>query len=233
MVKHEELAAKLKTILGLESEPVAVTLIRDQMDIPEGYSLPEKNISHCQSIMRAKKGEMLYLPAEKHGCPVGASSLGLLPIPDKVASGEFHYNIGMFESPEVAKRMIDQREELEPGSVIGTAVAPLRDARVKPDVVIIIGLPEQLYWIVVASTYRRGGRMTFDTAAFQATCVDSTLIPLRTGRPNLSLGCYGCRRRTDIKPEEMLASIPFGMVEEIVGVLEKLSTGPIPKARGG
>lgn len=233
MVNYEELASKLKAILGVDCEPVAVTLLKSQTEIPDGYSVPEKSISHCQSIMRARNGEMLYVPADKHGCPVGASSLGLLPIPDKVASGEFHHNIGMFETPAAAKGMIDERQELEPGSVLATLVAPLSKAGMEPDVVVISGLPEQLYWIIVASTFKKGGRMKFDTAAFQATCVDSILIPLMTGRPNLSLGCYGCRRRTDIRPEEMVASIPFSMLEEIVEALEQLSVGPIPKARGG
>ena len=56
--------------------------------------------------MRARRGEKLLLTGDKHACPVGGSALGILPIPDKVKSGEFHFNIGMFNTLEAAKKMV-------------------------------------------------------------------------------------------------------------------------------
>ena len=72
-------------------------------------------------MMRAKKGECLLLPAEAR-LPVGASALGLMPIPDKVASGHFHHNMGMYRSEEAAKHTMDVRPKLEPGSLVATLV---------------------------------------------------------------------------------------------------------------
>lgn len=231
MIDYSTLSDKIVEILGLKNPPVAVTLIKDGMEIPPEYKLPEKSLSHCQTIMAARKGKFLYVPAEKHGCLVGASSLGLVKTPDKVSSGELHHNIGMFDSPDAAKRMIDERSAFEYGSFVATAVSPLKGALLVPDVVVVTGLPEQIYWLVPASTFNEGGRVNVSTSAFQATCVDSTVIPVMTGRLNLSLGCFGCRRRTDMVPEEMLAGIPIDKLEGIVSALEKFNKGPIPKAR--
>ncbi len=231
MLNYAEISDKLKTILGLESEPVAVTLLKPGDEVPEGYMAPEKGLSHCQSIMKARKGESLVISADNQKCSVGASSLGLISLPDKIRSGHFHHGIGMFESPASAKRMIDERFELDPGTYVATAVSPLKDAKLEPDVVVLSGLPEQVYWLIPASTYRKGGRVKVETAAFQATCVDATLIPMITSRINLSLGCYGCRRRTDIAEEEMLAGIPPNLLEEIVEALEEMAPGPMAKAR--
>ena len=223
---------KMVDILGLQNEPVAVTLIKKGENLPEGYVEPDKPIRHCQSIMRARKGEMLILPEEKEACPVGASALGIVPLPEKVRSGEFHYNLGLYESTEAASKMIDKRTALPEGSIRAVAVSPLSKAKVVPDVVIVSGTPEQVYWLIPAAiTFSVGGRVTVDMATAQASCVDSTIIPYVSGNINISLGCFGCRKSTDIKPEEMLVGIPMKRIPEIVRALEKMGAGPIPKSR--
>ena len=48
---------------------------------------------------------------------------------------------------------------------------------------------------------------------------------------NISLGCFGCRKTTDIAPEEMLVGIPGSKLKDIVDAVEKMNEGPIPKSR--
>ncbi|MDW7733419.1 MAG: DUF169 domain-containing protein [Methanolobus sp.] len=230
-MENAEISDKLIKLLGLKYEPVAVRIIKKGEKIPEGFEEPENNIRHCQSIMRARKGESFVIPADKHACVVGASSLGLVLIPEKVKTGEFHTNIGMFECNRAAVNMISQRSELEESSTIATVVGPLKEFGFEPDVVVLVDLPETLYWLVPAATYFEGGRQAFSTASFQATCVDSTIIPLITGRMNMSLGCYGCRRSTDIENEEMIVGIPYANLEKMLEALEKIHEGPMQKAR--
>ena len=232
MVDYGALGDRICEIIGLEHPPVSVTLVKDGMQIPSEYKIPEKNMSHCQTIMAARKGAFLYVPAEKHGCSVGASSLGLVELPEKVRTGDFHHGLRMFDSSDAAKKMIDERYAFDYGSYVGTAVSPLKGGLLEPDSIVVTGLPEQIYWLVPAYTYYSGGRVHVSTASFQATCVDSTVIPAITGKLSLSLGCYGCRRRTDIKPTEMLAGIPPDKFESIVAALENIGDGPIQRARG-
>ncbi len=231
-MNNEQISEKLNHILQLRHEPVAIKLVKKGEEIPQGYGEPEKKIRHCQSIMKARKGESFVIPADKHGCAVGASSLGLVETPENVITGEFHHKIGMFQDTEAAANMIAQRYEMQCGDHIATVVCPLKEATFKPDVVVLVDLPETLYWLVPASTYEKGGRASISTAAFQATCVDSTVIPMQTGSFNLSLGCFGCRRTTDIGNEEMLAGIPGEQLENTVKSLEAIYDGPIRKARG-
>jgi uncharacterized protein (DUF169 family) len=232
MVDYEDCSRKMVEILGLKYEPVAVTLIKKDQPLPEGYPVPERNLRHCQSIMRARKGECLLLPADKHACPVGASALGLMPIPEKVASGKFHFALGMYSNEEAAKHTMEVRPSLEPESLAATLVCPLSKVRMDPDVIIVTGTPEQLYWLMpAAATYDSGGRITIETASFQASCADSTILPYTTGIPNLSLGCYGCRKVTDIAPEEMLLGFRADGLEHIVEILVKLREKAIPSCR--
>jgi uncharacterized protein (DUF169 family) len=232
MSNYAELSKKMVEILGLKTEPVAVTLIKKGQPIPGGYVVTETPLRHCQTIMRARKGEKLVVPASKQACPVGASALGMVPLPDKVKSGEFHHNMGMYESTNSAAKTIASRPALETGSIIATAVAPLSKATVAPDVIIVVGVPEQIFWIApAASTFQEGGRVTVEMAAVQASCADSTVVPYITGNINLSLGCFGCRKTTDIAPEEMLVGIPAAKLEMLVAAIEKLGAGAIPKSR--
>lgn len=218
--------------MGLKYEPVAISLIKKGGALPEGYGRPDKPIRHCQAIMRARKGESLVVQADKQACPVGASSLGLVKAPEKVTSGEFHYNMGMYGEQEAARATIEQRPQLEAESMEATAVAPLSKARLRPDVVVVTGTPEQMFWLLpAASTFSVGGRVTVNMGAVQASCADSTVIPYLTGNVNISLGCFGCRKTTDIAPEEMLVGIPASKMPEIVAAVEKMSKGPIPKSR--
>jgi uncharacterized protein (DUF169 family) len=230
-MNNVEISDKLVKLLNLRYEPVAVKIVKKGEVIPEGFSGPEKNIRHCQSIMRARKGESFVIPADKHACVVGASSLGLVPTPSKVKEGDFHAKLGMFDCTDAAANMICQRSEFEEESTIATVVAPLKDFKTKPDVVVIVDLPETLYWLIPAATFFEGGRQAFSTAAFQATCVDSTIIPLLSGKMNMSLGCYGCRRSTDIGNDEMIAGIPYENLEKMVESLERIHEGPMQKAR--
>jgi uncharacterized protein (DUF169 family) len=233
MSKYAEMSKKIVDTLGLRKEPVAITLIKKGQSIPEGYSEPATPIRHCQSIMRARHGEMLVVPGSKQACPVGGSALGLVPLPEKVKSGEFHHNMGMFETSEGAAKTMAARAHLEQGSFIATAVAPLSKATLEPDVVVFTGTPEQMFWLIpAASTFSLGGRVTVDMAAVQASCVDSTVIPYVTGNVNISLGCFGCRKTTDILPEEMLVGVPKNKLAEIARSLDKLAaSGTIQKSR--
>ncbi|WP_407355944.1 DUF169 domain-containing protein [Methanolobus sp. WCC5] len=228
---NTEISQKLKEMLDLRYEPVGVKIIKQGNKPTESFKEPESSIRHCQSIMKARKGESFVIPAEKHACVVGASSIGLVPTPQKVKEGEFHANIGMFDCCDAAANMICQRFELGEESTIATIVGPLKDFKTKPDVVVLVDLPETLYWLIPAATFFEGGRQAFSTAAFQATCVDSTIIPLLTGKMNMSLGCFGCRRATDIKNEEMIAGIPYDNLGKMIEALEKIHQGPMQKAR--
>lgn len=232
MTTYADESLKLVGALGLTFEPVAITLIRRGQSLPDGYSQPDKPIRHCQAIMRARKGECLAVKADMQACPVGSSALGLTPISEKVQSGEFHHNMGMYGSQDAARKTMAARPSLEAGSVEATAVAPLSKATLKPDVVVITGTPEQVFWLLpAASTFSVGGRVTVEMAAVQAACADSTVVPYLTGNVNISLGCFGCRKTTDIGPDEMLVGIPGNRLQEIVAAVDKMKEGPIPKSR--
>ena len=226
---NAEYSEILRKVLELNYEPVAVRLVR------EGEAFSDKgdvgsSMSHCQAITRARKGECLSLRTEDENCHVGTSVLGMTDTPEKVATGEFHAGIGIHDTVEAAGAMISDRIKIL-YKTIGELVCPLKDADFIPDVVIMIDIPERIYWVVALISAEKGERASFSTAPFQCACEDITAIPIMTGSPNISLGCFGCRKRTDMAKEEMACGIPYSLIPGYTARLTKYSSGVMTKAK--
>ena len=231
-MNYAEISAMFKEVLRLKGSPVAVKLIKQGESIPANVPESDIHMRYCNAICEARNGKSLVLPAKKDSCGAGASALGQMETPPKIKSGELHYNIGGFASPEAAKKMIDQRPELIAGEATATVVTPLEVTPVDPDVVLVIGPPESIDWILVASVFSTGGRISLNTASFNAICVDSTIIPYKTGKVNLSLGCWGCRKNNpDFAETEMIIGIPFKELDGIANALKQMSQKMIPDSR--
>jgi len=227
---NAEYAEKMKSILKLRYEPVAVKLIKEGEKYPNGATIPAAQLSHCQAVFRAKKGECISIPFEMTNCHVGAAVLGMTETPEKVASGEFHAGTGIHDSVAAAARMIEERIVI-PYKTVGEVVCPLKNADFVPDAVIIIDIPERVYWIVAMMSAEKGERAEFSTAPFQCACEDVTAFPIMSGSPNISLGCFGCRKKTDMLSDEMACGMPYGLINGYVSRLERYSEGPISKAK--
>ena len=126
---------------------------------------------------------------------------------------------------------MDGMTRLEQGQYTAVILCPLYSMEMDPDVVVIESMAEQLMWISLANIFETGERLHYNSAIFQATCVDSTVIPFVKQKLNSCLGCYGCRDSTNIGDGEALLGIPFSKMENIVQNLEKLSDKAMKKAR--
>jgi len=226
---NQKAAKSFKDILELRYEPVAVKLVKENENFPAGFEIPDKQLSYCQSVMQARHGGRFMMPPEAHVCNVGASVLGMMPVPEKVASGEFHFMQKVHDTIDATKRMIDESANI-PFKTKGTVVCPLKDANFEPDVVIFVDIPERIYWFSALYSSSKGGRVQYSTAPFQAACVDATAAPVSSGAPNISIGCMGCRKRTDLKQDEMVIGVPGHLISSMVTTLERYREDVLPKA---
>ncbi len=228
---NREAGGALTEILVLSWSPVAVKFI------PKGQTPPRLHAPHrrrfCQVLMEARRGEKRPLTPENVSCPAAASALGFRPLPKKLASGEMPARFDIFASAEAGRRTIESMPRLEQGKYAAVAVLPLAEAgaNCEADVVVVEGLPEQLMWLALACVHETGGRLEFSTAVLQATCVDAAILPFLTGRPNASLGCYGCREATDLAAEECVMGIPSILLDTVVTNLRRLASKAIPRVR--
>lgn len=232
MINLNESSSKMKEILKLNREPVGVKFIKtsDNIELKDLYDETAKT-RYCQALMRAGNGEKIIITSENITCPASAAAFGLKPLPDMLSSGKMLVNMGLFATAEAGKKAMDGMTRLNQGEYSKVILSPLKEMEIEPDVVVIESKPEHLMWLSLASIYETGERIHTDSAIFQATCVDSTVIPFVTNEINSTLGCYGCREATNIQESENLIGIPFKKLQALINNLEKLSKKPMLKAR--
>jgi len=225
-------AQRMKEILGLETEPVAVFLLGPDDARADGAFTRVRGHRFCQLLMRARRGESVMLTAGELACPAAAAAFGFRPLPEGLASGKGLVGFGIVADPGTGRTMFEGMPHLEPGRIAAIAAAPLATVRAAPDVVVVEGRPEALMWLVLADLNLAGGaRRVADTAVLQATCVDATVIPFLDARLNFSLGCYGCREATDLGPDESVLGFPAASLEALLGALEHLAGKAVARSR--
>lgn len=220
----------LTQVLRLRWNPVAINLIPAGAPLPDAPQ-PREKLRYCQSLMAARRGKTLLMPARCHACPDGTTILGLTEIPAKLASGELYIRFGKLATIEAARQMVAERPRLEPRSIQATMVAPLADAVLSPDVVAVIAQPEQMMWLCMAASFYTGRRFDFKVSGYNAQCVETTLFPYSSGKINISLGCYGCRASSDIGDDLMFMGIPAAEMPGLIDGLKALGKKAIPDSR--
>jgi uncharacterized protein (DUF169 family) len=227
---YREWAHTLKDVLGLRWAPVAISLIPAGDPLPD-VPVPSERLRYCQSLMAARRGRSIMMPANRHACPDGTAILGLTDLPRKLASGELYKLFRKLDSVEAARTMVAERPHLPPRSIDATVVTPLASAVTEPQVIAVFAEPEQVMWLCMSASYYTGHRFDFHASGYNAQCVETTLIPYTTGEPNISFGCYGCRASSDIGDNIMFMGIPAALMPTVVKGLRELGAKAIPQSR--
>ncbi len=223
-----EMGKSLKNILKLDGYPVGVKLVKNSPNIKKN---PEK-MRYCQAIMKARRGEKVYINKDNLVCPSASRAFGFRELPEGLKSGKGLTCFGIISADEVGKKMFENMPYLEMNQINHINVYPLTESDDVPDVIIVEDEVEKLMWIILSYLhYKRGERITGSTAVLQAACVDSTIIPYKEDRLNYSFGCYGCRDATDIKPSEAIIGFPANELKIIVEHLNYLSEKAMPNSR--
>jgi uncharacterized protein (DUF169 family) len=211
-VDRKTAARQLQELLGLSTTPVAVTF---QASAPAGVPrIDAAGPSGCTYWKLAGEGRTFYTEASDHyNCPIGSYTHGIdLPanraqeLPDVLGT---MFGLGYVRQEEVPG--IPRRQ-----GAFGVAVyAPLADAALEPDVVLIRGNAKQVMLLAeAAAAGAASGLMGRPTCA---------AIPqaLQTGAGVASLGCIGNRVYTDMADDELYFVLAG---KQLSTVAEKLAT---------
>lgn len=225
-------ALLLRDILELKREPVAVKLIDN---VNEFTSIQEydqsRKMRYCQALMLAGQGHKILLGSQNISCAAAGAAFGLRPLHPKLASGEGHFNSGAFGSYESAAQIMKDMPRFEPGAYEYIAIAPLGEVDWTPNVIVVEARPEAIMWLSLAYIYTSGKRLQFTTSVIQACCVDATVVPFLTDKPNASFGCTGCREASDLDHSEAIIGFPGKYLEKIITNILLLQEKIIPKNR--
>ena len=202
-------------LLGLATAPVAVSFVPSA---PAGIPrVARTGPAGCAYWRQAAQGEIFYTEAADHyNCPVGSYTHGVtLPhgrakeLEDVVGTMVGLQYIRMEEVAALPRRT-------EPFRV--AVYAPLAEAPIPPDVVLVRGRARQIMLVAEAA---RGAGLEGDGATLgRPACA---MIPAALSRPDgvTSLGCIGNRVYTGLGDDELYFTIPGAKVGLVV---ERLQT---------
>lgn len=217
---YQELGNKLKKILKLEREPVAIKwVIREPRNIPK----EEGKSRFCTKLEKAMKGEIFYSTSEEEECMGGLRYSGLKDpkeFPKNMRSGAFLVPAGVYKSIPAVQRSWRNNLAVEPGIFQALIFAPLTQADFHPDVIFLVCNSEQAMLVLHANAYDSGSHGV--GADSGPICSSMASMPYLTGKVTYGFGDIGSRRNMDIKPDEVMVSIPATDLSRIVVNLEEM-----------
>ena len=210
-----DLERRISERTGITRRPIAVTF-RDAA--PAGVPRFEgTQPSGCSFWRLAGSGRVFYtVAADHHNCPIGSYTHGIDLPPAR--AGELEQTLGL-----MAKIGYVRGEEVPgiprlpraPGVIV---YAPLAEAPVDPDVVLIAGRPGRVMLLLEAAG--RAGVAAQNSLLGRPTCM--ALPAALAGGAVASTACVGNRVYTDLGDDELYVSIPGRDLARVVDALDTI-----------
>lgn len=219
---YQELGHKLIDILGLEKGPVAIKWsIRE----PKNIANEDEKSRFCTKLEKAINGEIFYSTVEQEECGGGKRYSGMIDpkeLPSNMRSGSFLIPRGVFKSVPAFQRAGTHNPMIESGIFQAIVFAPLIKADFEPDVIFIVCNANQAMTILHANAYDSGSQGL--GAGAGPICCTMAAKPYLTGEVTYGFADIGSRNFMDLRPEDVMVSIPASDLERIVSNLEEMMT---------
>lgn len=209
----------LKEVIGLEKEPVAITLLFTKEDY-DNYPVEETKFPTAYCVMvknAAVNGKVMKCRLEHHRCDGATTAFALEPSTEKIESGREYFSYNLYSSVAVARRLRESIKSLHrmPVSTYGLAIMPLSACTQPPDVIVCMANALQSMRFVQGYEYFTGKKTAIDMGAMQGMCSELTVSPYLTGELNVSVLCPSTRMLCKWTENDMAVGIPFELFEMI------------------
>ena len=222
VMKNKQASELFLKYLKLSTSPVAVKMCTSKEEVPIKAKIPRKewgiDFRACQAVQVARRYEVpVAIPRYEMPCPTGAVALGFYK-PNAL------YNSGLYLSPlemsqEAKKVRAKNTPKLKAGKYQFMLVAPLDKASFNPDVVLVYGNPAQISRLIQAAVLKTGEFLTAQTTVATA-CSEWISAAMNTGECQYVFPCDGERKYGAVEDSEMVFSIPYRKMEEILASLK-------------
>jgi uncharacterized protein (DUF169 family) len=204
-----------------EHRPVGIKYLLAQ---PPGIRRSEKELAFCEMLKEAQEAaHPFYVTRENHECKAGPMLLGMMPRDPVFESGQVGARLGVYEDPRANRRVYAQVPWLNPGTVNYVVFAPLHQISFDPDVLILTATPAQAEVLLRAHGYRTGKGWNAKGSSVMG-CAWLYIYPYVSAELNfLITGLHhGMRARNVFREGLFLISIPFDLLQHLVGNLQDM-----------
>lgn len=208
----------LLNMLVLRTYPIAIKMLKDESEIPQGAVRPKKDqgehYAACQAfgIVR-RRGTTLAMFIEDHWCFEPIIGYGLVEPPEDFLEGSG--SAFFVQDNEGAKKRTSEIALIPHGRYSGMVLAPLHKANFEPDLTVIYSNATQLRHMLFSLMLKNGYRVT-STLDPIWSCVHSVVPSLLTGECNVTVPDPGEFERGGVGDDEMMISIPSNKMEELM-----------------
>ena len=196
--------------------PVGINFFQNEKDIPAAYNRITKRRPFCAVVGMSRYYAIPVVITKEY---IGGMCGGL-DIP-------FGYSAGM-DSKQIADLtgyFGEKQEDVEgifsgmihvDQQIIGFGIAPVTQAVIVPDLIMIWGSPAQMSTLAYSHTWHSGGkRVELATNGHGGSCYEALVVPYMERRVTLALADAGDRRHGYAGDDEMIMSIPIEALEDM------------------
>ena len=219
----EKIVRRMEQLLRLKSFPVAFKMLENKeilSTIPFIRRLGRK-VTLCQLITLVRTFDWT-VGAEQSDfvTPTCPSILGLAEVPEINRDGTFR-SIVWVKSREDAKKYEASIPRLPFGKYQAVALAPLVYKPFEPDIVLIYANPAQMMILINALQFEEYEVMQFYSVG-ESSCSDAIVRCYLTGKPAMTIPCYGERRYGHAQDEDLVMALPPDYMQKALRGLEAL-----------
>lgn len=211
--------------------PIAVRMLRNTGELPIEAKRPRRDFGTCLSVCQAfalsrRSGLSIAMLKEDMWCPEPVIGFGLEEPPRFFLDGHNRYPDGV-KSLKAGENWAQEFPRFKVGEYVGVVSAPLFKANFKPDIVIIYCNSLQLLRLLLAIAYKDGRDITSRLSG-HAACVYSVVPSITTCNCWVSIPCRGDRRIAGAQDNEIIFTIPWSKLDDLVLGFGKKGTGSVP-----
>ena len=219
----EKIIRRVEQLMRLKSFPVAFKMFerREELDQIPFMRRPGHKVTLCQMITLVRNFDWTVgVELDDFMNPTCPSILGLTEVPEANRDGTFR-SIVWVKTKEDGRKYEASIPRLPLGKYEALAMAPLAYKPFEPDIVLIYANPAQMMLLINSLQFEDYEVMQFFCVG-ESSCSDAIARCYLTGKPSLTIPCYGERRYGHAQDEDLVMAIPAGMMEKALKGMEAL-----------
>jgi len=207
--------------LHLNIYPLAIKMLKDVENIPEGAKRPKRDFGACMATCQCFSlsrwnGTMVAQLFEDMWCPEPVIGFGLAEPPQYFLEGHNRYPGGV-KTLEMGANWAREFPRFEIGKYVGIVSAPLKTANFEPDLVMIYCNTDQLQKLILGLAYKASeGRDITALLGGHSACVYAVVPTIKEGKCQVSVPCGGDRRHAGAHEDEMIFSLPKEQLKDLL-----------------
>jgi dephospho-CoA kinase len=219
----EKIIRRLELLMRLKSFPVGFKMLEQKAELEKIPFLrrPAKKVTLCQLITLARNFDWTVgAELSDFVSPVCPSILGLTEVPEINKDGTFR-SIVWVKARADARKYEAAIPRLPLGKYAAVALAPLVYNPFEPDLVLIYANPAQMMLLINSLQFEDYEVMQFYCVG-ESSCSDAVARCYLTGKPSLTIPCYGERRYGHAQDEDLVMAVPANLMEKALRGMEAL-----------